>query len=128
MTASGIAMLAATPGCCMSIAALAAAGKTARRQAAALRRTREEFESLLVQQQTEFLDGIGQVGRTVEFLERSAQQTEAALRDRLTPSLRAKALQLLRSGLSPDTAAATLALSRSEVRLIAAVSRVLSVG
>ena len=128
MTALTIAVLSATPGCFMAIAALVAAGKTARRQTVALRRTREEFESLLVQQLTEYQDGIEHVGRSVAFLEQSAQQTEDALRDRMTPSLRAKAIQLLRAGQSPETAAATLALTRSDVRLIAAVSRVLSAG
>jgi hypothetical protein len=58
------------------------------------------------------------------MLEQSAQQIESA-RIGFTRSIRAQALQLLRSGMSADTAATTLGLPRNELRLLAAVSRAL---
>jgi hypothetical protein len=97
-----------------------------RRHRVGLEHTREEFHILLRQHQTEFQDGIGTVSRAVESLQQSAEGTEAALRGRLTPSLRGHAIQLLRSGMSADSAAASAGIPRRDMQLIARVSRILS--
>jgi hypothetical protein len=97
-----------------------------RRHEMQLEQTREELHILLRQHQTEYLDGIGQVGRAVTFLEQSAQHTEEAIRGRLTPSLRSQAMQLLRSGTTAEKAGARLGIARRDMRLIARVSRILS--
>jgi hypothetical protein len=95
------------------------------RQGTRLRHAREELEILLRQSQTEYRDGLNEVRRSIGFLERSGTQLEDALRGGLTRSLRAKAMQLLRAGNTPDRAAAELGLGRSEMRLLANVSRIL---
>ncbi len=123
MTTTEAILLGAVPGYGAGIAALIAAKRTARRQALAIEQLREEVQVLLCQQQMEYRDGIGQVGQSVAFLEESSRQTEDLLHNRMTPSLRGKALQMLRSGLSPERAASTLAMPRSEVRLIATVAK-----
>ncbi len=126
MTGVAEVLLAALPGCLIGGVALVAARRMARRQQVAVEHAREELLVMLSQQQTEYLDGLEEVSRGVVFLEESARHTEDALHDRLTPSLRSKAMQLLRSGLAADAAAASLGMPRSDVRLIAAVSRTLS--
>jgi hypothetical protein len=118
-----VILLAAIPGYGTGIAALIAARRTGRRQSVALEQLREEMQVLLCQQQTEYRDGIVQMGESVAFLEESSRQSEDLLRNRMTPSLRGKALQMLRSGLSPERAASTLAMPRNEVRLIATVAK-----
>jgi hypothetical protein len=97
-----------------------------RGERARLEQFREEMEILLRQHQTEYRDGIGSVSRTVEFLEISAQNTEDALQGRLTHSLRAQAIKLLRSGMSPEKAASAMGMARADLRLIAKISRILS--
>jgi hypothetical protein len=88
--------------------------------------TREEIHIMLRQHQTEYQDGIGQVARAVEFLEKSGQSSEAVLRGKLTHSVRSQAIQLLRSGMSPDSAAAAAGIARREMHLISRVSQILS--
>jgi hypothetical protein len=97
-----------------------------RRHRMELEQAREEFQIMLRQQQTEYLDGIAQVGKAVGFLEESAQNTEEAVKGRLTGSVRSQAMQLLRSGMKPETAAAKLGIGRREMSLISTVSRILS--
>ena len=123
MTTLVAILLGAAPGYATGIAAMAAAKKTARRQARAIQHLREELQILLVQQQTEYRDGIGQIGESLVELQDGMRQTEEALHGRLTLSQRSRAMQLMRSGLSPEKAASTLAMSRSETRLIATVAR-----
>jgi len=91
-----------------------------------LEQAREELHILLRQHQTEYQDGIGQVTRAVGFLEESAQNTQEALHGKLTRSLRARAMQLIRSGMSPEKAASATGIARADMRLIARVSRILS--
>jgi hypothetical protein len=126
VTTLEIALTAAIPGWLTGAAALVAAGRASRRNRTRLEHVREELHVMLSQQRTEFLHEIGQVVNSVAFLEKSTQQSEETLRDRMTPSLRARTIQLLRTGLSPDTAASTLSIPKSDVRLIATVSRVLA--
>ena len=123
MTTLAAILLGAAPGYGAGIAALVAARKTARRQARAIEHLREELQILLVQQQTEYRDAIGQMGEDLAQLQEGFRQSEEALKGRLTSSQRAKAIELMRSGLSPEKAAASLAMSRSETRLIATVAR-----
>jgi hypothetical protein len=59
-------------------------------------------------------------------LELSLYNTEEILRDgRLNRSTRAQAMKLLRSGISPETAASTLGMATREMKLLATVSRLL---
>ena len=111
------------PGYGAAIIALAVAKTTARRQKLALERLREEFDVRLAQQRTEYRDEARQLTESVAFLEQSAQQSEDLLSNRMTSSQRGKAMQLLRSGLSTEKAAASLGMSRNEVRLIATISK-----
>ena len=50
---------------------------------------------------------------------------EVSWEGRLNLSVRAQALQLLRAGMSPDTAAATLGVPSRDIRLLEKVSRIL---
>jgi hypothetical protein len=57
------------------------------------------------------------------------QNTDEILRDgRMNRTSRAQAMRLLRSGVSPDTAAATLGVARREIKLLATVSQLLAAG
>jgi len=67
---------------------------------------------------------IAQLQENVSVLEKSAQQVAEA-KGGLTRSMRAQAMQLLRSGMSPDSAAASLGIGRREVRLLSSVSHAL---
>jgi len=65
--------------------------------------------------------------RSHEDLETSLRNTRDTLRDgRLNRSTRAAALQLLRSGMSPDAAAAESGIAKREMRLLAKVPGLLS--
>lgn len=121
-----LALKAALPGLLVALFVLLAARRSSRRDVLALEHLREEVMVMLSQQQTEYLDGLEDLRRGLSFLEESGKQTETAMREGLTPSLRSRAIQLMRSGLSPDAAASTLAMPKSDLRLIATVSRVLS--
>ena len=88
-------------------------------------RLRSEFERLeaLCRGQTDSLR------RDFTALELSLQNTDEILREgRLNGTSRAQAMRLLRSGMSPDTAAATLGLAQREVKLLAAVAQLLTTG
>ncbi len=62
-----------------------------------------------------------------ESLEESLDSTRNVLRNgRLNRSTRAAALQLLRTGMSPDSAASSLGLAKREMRMIARISALLS--
>lgn len=84
-----------------------------------------ELESQLRQQGQEFSEQVARLGRSVEILELSAKSVEEAGRG-LTRSRRSQAMQMLRSGMSPESAAASLGMGRREMRLIARVSRILT--
>lgn len=66
------------------------------------------------------------IARNLEALEASMQTSDELLRaGRLSHSCRVQALQLLRAGIAPDTAAVTLGIPNRDVRLLAKVSRLL---
>jgi hypothetical protein len=84
-----------------------------------------ELQSQLWQQREEFSEQMAQLGRSVEVLELSAKSVDEAGRG-LSRSRRSQAMQLLRSGMSPESAATSLGMGRREMHLIARVSRILT--
>jgi len=67
--------------------------------------------------------------KTLESLEASLPaRDEPRPQESLNLSTRARALQLLRAGMSPDTAAVNLGMPTRDVRLLATVSRLLTSG
>lgn len=119
---TGVGLLASAGGLAAGASSLVAL----RRCRTRLDQAREEFLIMMRQQQTEYRDGLGEVHRSVAFLEQSARSIEDAVKGRLTSSVRSQAMQLLRAGIPPDKAAVTLGLGKGEMRLIARVSRILS--
>lgn len=89
-------------------------------------RRHQELAALLEQHQTECCGKFDLLGRNVAALESSAQNIERLGRGALTQSRRSQAMQLLRSGISPETAASNLGIARREMQLIARVSSILS--
>ncbi len=73
-----------------------------------------EVRSMVREQEAEWSE-------RMEQLEMRAQNTDDAAK--VTHSARAGALQLLRSGMSAESAVSTLGIGRREMRLIAEVSR-----
>ncbi len=100
-----------------------------RRQRARAEWQREELQadlqSRLRQQREEFSEQVARIGRSVEVLELGAKSVEEAGRG-LSRSRRSQAMQLLRSGMSPESAATSLGMARREMHLIAKVSRILT--
>ena len=81
--------------------------------------------------QTEASERLERIRASLEALDQkvadySMEKAEEALRKRLQHSTRSQAIQLLRSGISPETAASSLGIATREMRLIAKVSRILS--
>ncbi len=72
------------------------------------------------------IDCVAQIGRVAEDLataERNAQSSLELLRDgRLAVPARSRALRMLRSGMSPETAASELGMARNEVSLLQKVA------
>ena len=100
------------------------------RHRARLEKTHGELQRMLLQHQAECSEQIARLGRNVTVLELSAQNVEENGRGLahhgLTRSIRSQAMQLLRSGQSPESAASALGVAKREMRLIARVSRLLS--
>jgi hypothetical protein len=88
---------------------------------------RSDLQSSLREQEAEWSSQILELRRNVAALELGSQNTDDAARGELTRSVRSQAMQLLRSGISPERAAVTLGIGRREMRLIATVSRTLSI-
>ena len=84
-----------------------------------------ELQSQLRQQREEFTEQVARLGHSVEVLELSAKSVEEAGRG-LSRSRRSQAMQLLRSGMSPESAATSMGMGRREMQLIARVSRILT--
>ena len=95
------------------------------RMQAAQAALRSELESMLHANHTECAGQIAQFGESVSELAKSAQSLDAA-RGGITRSARSQAMQLLRSGMSPDNAAAAVGIGRREMHLLASVSRILT--
>jgi hypothetical protein len=118
-----------------TVAAVAAAGFLAgivslvlnwlqgRAQARRMERLRDEMD----RSYRDCVRRIGVVGESLEMSEKNAQSSLELLRDgRLGMAARARALRMLRSGVTADTAAAELGLARNEVRLLEKVAIVLA--
>jgi hypothetical protein len=96
------------------------------RTTASQARAQGKLQTDLDRNQAACLEQIGQIGRAVEFLEASGRNTDDAIGRAMNRSLRSQAMQLLRSGMSPETVASTLGLAKREVGLISCVSSVLT--
>jgi hypothetical protein len=88
---------------------------------------RAELQAIVLEHKAGCSEQIAQLSRSVTVLELSAQNVDQAGKGGLTRSLRSQATQLLRTGMSPESAASTLGIGRREMRLIARVSRTLSI-
>jgi hypothetical protein len=111
-------------GCLLSIASVVLVRRYGAGSAIAATRMREEWGAQRIGHTTE----IESLKRQIENLETSLKNSDEILREgRLNHSSRAHALQLLRSGVSPDNAATSLDMPRREMRLLAKVSRLLCV-
>jgi hypothetical protein len=97
-----------------------------RKRCASVEKGHKDTVSLNNQRWTECSGRIDQLDRNVELLELSAQNIEHVGRIGLMRSQRSQAMHLLRSGMSPDSAAANLGIARREMRLISKVSNILS--
>jgi hypothetical protein len=97
-----------------------------RKRGAAFERTQAELRAMLRAHKAECSERIEQLGCGVAILELTAQNIDEAGKAGLTRSVRSQAMQLLRCGTSPDSAASTLGIGRREMRLLARVSRILS--
>jgi hypothetical protein len=89
------------------------------------KRFRLEMQSMLREHQVECSAQIAQLAANVAVLETSAQNADNLSTGALSRSTRSQAMQLLRSGMSPENVAASLGLGRREMRLLASVSRTL---
>ena len=116
-----IVALLCLPGFCIALWEIARRHR--RSNDSDLARIREVIDS----NRTSCVEDCGALSRNLEALQASMQTADDLLRGgRLSNSCRAQALQLLRAGIAPDTAAATLGLARVEMRLLAKVSRLLT--
>jgi hypothetical protein len=96
-----------------------------RKERVSAARKQGELQSMLEQQRDEFSQQIAQLNHSIGILELSARSVEEAGRG-LTRSRRSQAIQLIRAGMAPESAASSLGIARREMRLIATVSRMLS--
>lgn len=96
-----------------------------RRRRIADSRRHAELLSMIEWQRAESAQQVAQLTRSVEILERTQRSVEEAAGG-LTRSHRSQAMQLLRSGMSPETVASSVGLATREMRLMARVSRVLT--
>ena len=85
-----------------------------------------ELAEIIDQRCKEFSAQQVEMARRVESLETRMQDPIPALRGPIGRTDRSRAIQLLRSGLTPATVAVNLGLGAREIHLIAAVSRALS--
>jgi hypothetical protein len=97
-----------------------------RKQGAALGRAQAELRTLLGAHEIECSEKIEQLVHAMAVLEMSAQNIDEAGKAGLTRSVRSQAMQMVRRGISPDSAASTLGIGKHEMHLIARVSDALS--
>ena len=91
-------------------------------------RTEASLREALERQQASSSEQLAGLRRSHEELEASLRNTRDVLRHgRLNRSSRAQALHLMRSGMTPETAASTLGIARREMRLLEKVSQILSI-
>src|SRR3977135_3898577 len=79
-----------------------------RKQRSFVESANREMRSTLLKYRAECADQMARLGRDVATLEQSARNTESGGRGGLTRSQRSQAMQLLRSGVPPESAASTL--------------------
>lgn len=101
-------------------------GNHARLLSALRSELQSQMQAMLLEQQAEYSEQIARLGRNVAALEQSAQNVDEVRTGELSRSVRSQAMQLLRSGMSPESAASALRIGRREMRLIASVSSTLS--
>jgi len=88
------------------------------------RRELEEIRKTFERQQAESAEAASELRREFAALERSAlAPPEPPGAGSLNRSTRARALQMLRTGISPETAAASLGLAKREMRLLERVAQ-----
>jgi hypothetical protein len=104
-----------------------------RRRRVGVDQKHSELESMIRQQHGEISrvmeqtqQSVARLSRDVADLELNARNIEEAGLGGLNRTKRSQAMQLLRSGMSPETAASTLGITTREMRLISRVSRILS--
>jgi hypothetical protein len=91
------------------------------------RRENAQIRAELAKGHEECLGKISRMRGRVEESERNAQLNAELLHDgRLSASSRSRALRMLRSGMSAETAATELGMAKSEVRLLEKVAAVLT--
>jgi hypothetical protein len=116
------AMACAAAGIATSVS-LAGARRWSKRSDAAA----TQLHAALASHQASCTEQVAGLSRTLESVQAGLQTGSELLRDgRLNLSSRAQAMQLLRAGISPETAAITLGMASRELRLLARVSRILS--
>jgi hypothetical protein len=97
------------------------------RQCGRFRRDATSAHEALKLGRSECAEQFAELRKTQQTLEESLHSTRDVLRDgRLNRSTRAAALQLLRTGMSPDTAASSLGLAKREMHMLARVLVLLS--
>jgi hypothetical protein len=90
-------------------------------------READELREVLEAQRVACAEQLAALSKNLELPEASIPRSNEGPWDgRLNVSVRAQALQLLRAGVSPDTAAATLGVPSHDIRLLARVSRMLA--
>ena len=91
------------------------------------RRRDERFSEEIGKQESACSERVAELKRDLKTLEMNMQTAEEVLRDgRLSRSSRSQAMRLLRSGVTPETAASTLGVAKNEMRLLARVSAILN--
>jgi hypothetical protein len=86
-------------------------------------RYRRKYTAELAEQRNACSGEFAEIRKQAAELEASLQNTRDVLRHgRFNRSTRAQALHLLRSGMSPETAASALGVGRRELRLLAKVA------
>jgi hypothetical protein len=85
-----------------------------------------ELRSMVREQEAEWSGRIEQLDHRMAAFELRVQSVDDAAKGGLTHSVRTRALQLLQSGMSVESVASTLGIGRREMRLIARVSRTLT--
>jgi hypothetical protein len=85
-----------------------------------------EIQSRLLEQKADYSEQIARLSRELDALELGVQNTGQAGRSALTLAIRSQAVQLIQSGMSPETVAQALGIGKREIRLMANVSRTLS--
>lgn len=120
-------MMVVPPAVVSMLAILAAVCLLAvRKRAVSNERRYSHLLSLINLQREEMTQQIEQLTRAVEAQEQNRRDIGEMCSAPLTRSHRAQAMHLLRSGMSPETAASSLELPAREIRLLARVSRILT--